>query len=92
VICVIFSATLKVVSFQSLRFKCLQDPGCAGQVVFNGRTKSNDAGLRTFSLKCDNQTDAWEIFPDDRSKPVEFHLDPDRNGNDSECLIAEKIP
>jgi S1-C subfamily serine protease len=47
-------------------------PGCAGQVVFNGRTKSNDAGLRTFSLKCDNQTDAWEIFPDDRSKPVEI--------------------
>jgi hypothetical protein len=63
-------------------------PGCTGQVVFNGRTKSNDAGLRTFSLKCDNQTDAWEIFPDDTSKPVEFHLDPDRSGKSSIVVFS----
>jgi hypothetical protein len=63
-------------------------PGCTGQVVFNGRAKSNDAGLRTFSLKCDNQIDAWEIFPDDKSKPVEFHLDPDRRGKSSIVVFS----
>jgi hypothetical protein len=27
--------------------------GCSGQTLFNGRTKSNDGALRTFSLRCD---------------------------------------
>jgi S1-C subfamily serine protease len=35
--------------------------GCAGQVMFNGRTKSNDSGLKAFSLKCDNVADAWRV-------------------------------
>ena len=63
-------------------------PGCAAQVVFNGRNKANDAGLRVFSLRCDNQTDAWELFPDDNSKPVEFHLDPDRSGRSSIVVFS----
>jgi hypothetical protein len=36
--------------------------GCSGQALFNGRTKSNEAGMTTFSLKCDNITDAWKII------------------------------
>jgi hypothetical protein len=28
--------------------------GCSGQALFNGRTKSNEAGMTTFSLKCDS--------------------------------------
>jgi hypothetical protein len=63
-------------------------PGCSGQIVFNGRTKLNDAGLKAFSLKCDNQADAWELFPDDKSKPIEFHLDPDRSGKSSIIVFS----
>jgi hypothetical protein len=58
-------------------------PGCSGQMVFNGRTKSDDAGLKAFSLRCDNMADAWELFPDDKSKPIQFHFDPDRTGKSS---------
>jgi S1-C subfamily serine protease len=64
-------------------------PGCSGQLVFSGRTKSNDAGLKTFSLKCDNVVDAWELFPDDKSKPLQFHFDPDRSGKSSIIVRSE---
>lgn len=64
--------------------------GCSGQIVFNGRTSSNDAWLKAFSLKCDNQSDAWELFPDDKSKPIEFHLDPDRTGKSSIVVFANR--
>jgi Trypsin-like peptidase domain len=63
--------------------------GCGGQqTVFSGRTKSNDGGLKAFSLKCDNQVDAWQFFPDDRSKPVEFHFDPDRTGKSPIVVLS----
>jgi len=55
--------------------------GCSGQVLFNGRTKSNDAGMTTFSLKCDNITDAWRITPDDKLKPIQMHYDPERSAS-----------
>jgi hypothetical protein len=58
-------------------------PGCSGQPVFNGRTKSNDASLKTFSLRCDNVVDAWELFPDDKSNPIKFYFDPDHIGKSS---------
>jgi hypothetical protein len=64
-------------------------PGCLGQIVFNGRTKSNDAGLRTYSLRCDSKVDSWEVFPDDKSKPLEFHLDPDRVGESAIVVFSD---
>jgi S1-C subfamily serine protease len=63
-------------------------PGCSGQTLFNGRTKSGDAGLMIFSIRCDGKPDAWEIFPDDKSKPIEFHLDPDRTGMSSIVVFS----
>ena len=63
-------------------------PGCAGQWIFNGRTKSNDAGLKTLSLRCDNKVDAWQLIPDDKSKPVQFHFDPDRAGKSSIVVLS----
>jgi len=63
--------------------------GCSVQVLFNGRTKSDDAGLKTFSLKCDGHVDAWEIFPDDKSQPVELHIDPDRGGKSSIIVFED---
>jgi S1-C subfamily serine protease len=58
-------------------------PGCSGQTVFNGRAKSNEGGLKTFSLRCDSVVDAWLYMPDDKSKPSQFHFDPDRTGKSS---------
>jgi hypothetical protein len=62
--------------------------GCAGQMVFNGRSSSNNAGLKTFSLRCDNKVDAWQVTPDDKSKPVQFHFDPDRTGRSSIVIFS----
>jgi hypothetical protein len=62
--------------------------GCSAQLVFNGRTKSDDAGMKAFSFKCDGHVDAWEIFPDDNSKRVEFHLDPGRTGKSSIIVFS----
>jgi S1-C subfamily serine protease len=68
----------------NLRLKLPEMPvGCSGQTIFSGRTKSNDARLIAYSLKCDNVVDAWELFPDDKSKPVRYHFDPDRSGKSS---------
>jgi hypothetical protein len=64
--------------------------GCSGQTVFNGRTKSNDGGLRTFSLRCDGVVDAWLHVPDDKSKATQFHFDPDRTGQSS--IVVQSNP
>jgi hypothetical protein len=60
-------------------------------MIFNGRTKSDDAGLRTFSLKCDNVADAWEILPDDQSKRVQLHFDPERTGKSSIVVVRSNV-
>jgi hypothetical protein len=76
--------------FSNLALQIPSKPlGCSSQIVFNGRTKLDDAGLKTFSLKCDNEADAWELFPDDKSKPVEFHLDPDHIGKSSIVVFSK---
>jgi hypothetical protein len=63
-------------------------PGCAGQVVFDGRTKPNDSSLRVFSLRCDNVADAWYVTPDDRTKPIRFIFDPERSGKSSIIVLS----
>jgi Trypsin len=63
-------------------------PGCAGQVLFDGRTKPNDAKLRVFSLRCDNVADAWYVTPDDKAKPVRFIFDPERSGKISIIVLS----
>lgn len=62
--------------------------GCRVEVIFSGRTKSNDASIKTFSLRCDRKIDAWEIFPDDKAKAIQFHLDPDRTGHSSIIVFS----
>jgi hypothetical protein len=63
--------------------------GCSGQILFNGRAKSNDAVLKAYSLKCDQVADAWEVFPDDKSKPIQFHFDPNRRGKSSIVVFSD---
>ena len=48
--------------------------------MFNGRTKSNDSGLKAYSLRCDDVADAWQVVPDDRAKPTRFAFDPEHSG------------
>jgi S1-C subfamily serine protease len=63
--------------------------GCSAQILFNGRAKTNDAVLKTFSLRCDQVADAWEVFPDDKSKPTQFHFDPNRTGKSSIVVFSD---
>jgi hypothetical protein len=69
----------------------LPDPpaGCSWQTKFSGRTKENNADLRTFSSKCDDVSDAWEIFPDDKSKAVELYIDAKRAGKSSIVVYSD---
>jgi S1-C subfamily serine protease len=62
--------------------------GCKWQPIFKGRTKANDSGLKTFSSRCDGVADAWEIFPDDKSKPVQLYIDPNRTGKSSIVIFT----
>jgi S1-C subfamily serine protease len=66
-------------------------PGCIWKLMFDGRTKTDDAGLKTFSSKCDGIADAWEIFPDDKSKSVQLHVDPYRVGKSSIIVLSNAI-
>jgi hypothetical protein len=64
-------------------------PGCAGQEMFDGRTKPNDAKLKVYSLRCDNVADAWYVTPDDKTKPVRFAFDPERSGKISIIVLSD---
>jgi S1-C subfamily serine protease len=63
-------------------------PGCSWQLLFNGRTKANDAGLKTFSSRCDGTVDAWELIPDEKSKSVQLHFDPERSGKSAVVILS----
>jgi S1-C subfamily serine protease len=63
-------------------------PGCTWQLIFSGRTKANDAGLKTFSSRCDGKVDAWEIFPDEKSKSVQLHFDVARSGKSAVIVLS----
>jgi hypothetical protein len=62
--------------------------GCSWKLVFSGRTKTNDAGLKTFSSRCDGIADAWELFPDDKTKSVQLYFDPEHSGKSTVVIVA----
>ncbi|WP_375777822.1 S1C family serine protease [Bradyrhizobium sp. ma5] len=63
--------------------------GCSSwQPIFSGRTKDNQAGLKTFSSRCDGVADAWQVLPDDKSKSVQLHLDVERTGKSSVVVLT----
>jgi len=63
--------------------------GCKWQTVFSGRTKEDDSGLKAFSSRCDGVADCWEIFPDDKSKQTELHLDMERTGRSTIVILSD---
>ena len=54
----------------------------------HGRTKNNDGRVKLFSSRCDGKADAWQIFPDDKTKPVQLYFDPDRTGKSSVVIVS----
>jgi Trypsin-like peptidase domain len=62
--------------------------GCQVKVIFNGRTQADDAALQMYSMKCDDKADAWKISPDDKSKSVQLHFNPDRAGKSSIVVLS----
>jgi S1-C subfamily serine protease len=84
-----FLAEVAAGKYENLALKVPAPPaGCAGKGLSIGRAKSNDGGVKTFSLRCDNVADAWLFVPDDKSKPTEFHFDPLRTGKSSIVVLA----
>lgn len=43
---------------------------CKSRVVFEGRSKDNDAYIKNISLKCDDRADITIVVPDDKRKSV----------------------
>jgi S1-C subfamily serine protease len=72
----------------NLALKIPGAPGCSWKMLFNGRNKENNAGLKIFSSTCDGVADAWQLFPDDTSKPVELHIDPFRTGKSAIVVLS----
>jgi S1-C subfamily serine protease len=84
-----FLAEVAAGKYENLALKVpAPQAGCSGKGLSSGRAKSNDGGVKTFSLRCDNVADAWLFVPDDKSKPTEFHFDPLRTGKSSIVVLA----
>lgn len=53
---------------------------CEPKVVFEGRNKDNSGFVRTLDMYCSGKVTAALIVPDDKSKPIEFRLDTNKDG------------
>ncbi|SEO08046.1 Trypsin-like peptidase domain-containing protein [Rhodospirillales bacterium URHD0017] len=59
------------------------------KVVFEGRNKDNTAFVRTLDMECSGKVDAALIVPDDKSKPIEFRLDTNRDGKTDAWIVDD---
>jgi S1-C subfamily serine protease len=75
------------ISNLALQLPSIRD--CSIKVRASGRSKANDAAMDSFSLRCDDKADAWLVVPDDKSKPRQFMLDPDRTGKIAIIVFAD---
>ena len=53
---------------------------CEPKVAYEGRNKENNALIRTVDMDCSGKVNAALIVPDDKSKPVEFLMDTNKDG------------
>ena len=53
---------------------------CETKVVYEGRSKDNTAFIRTADMDCSGKATAVLIVPDDKSKPIEFRMDTNKDG------------
>jgi len=50
------------------------------KVVYEGRSKDNTAFVRTLDMDCSGKATGALIVPDDKSKPIEFRVDTNKDG------------
>jgi len=53
---------------------------CEPKVVYEGRAKDNTAFIRTVDMDCGGKATAALVVPDDKSKPIEFRMDTNKDG------------
>ena len=53
---------------------------CEPKVVYEGRSKDNTAFVRTLDMDCSGKATGALIVPDDKSKPIEFRMDTNKDG------------
>jgi S1-C subfamily serine protease len=63
---------------------------CKFRVLFEGRSKSNDAFIRNISLKCDDRADVSIVIPDDKTKPVMALVDISRRNKVEGIVFDER--
>jgi S1-C subfamily serine protease len=59
------------------------------KVVFEGRSKDNTAFVRTLDMDCSGKVDAALIVPDDKSKPIEFRVDTNKDGKTDAWIVDD---
>jgi Trypsin-like peptidase domain len=63
---------------------------CKSRVLFEGRSKDNDAFIRNISLKCDDRADIVIVIPDDKNKPVMALVDVNRRNKVEGIVLDER--
>jgi hypothetical protein len=63
---------------------------CRSRVLFEGRSKDNDAFIRNISLKCDDRTDITIVIPDDTKRPVMALIDLSRRDKVEGIVLDER--
>ena len=63
---------------------------CKSRVLFEGRSKDNDAFIRNISLKCDDRADIIIVIPDDKKKPVMALVDVNRRNKVEGIVLDER--
>jgi S1-C subfamily serine protease len=63
---------------------------CKGRVLFEGRSKNNDAFIRNISLKCDDRADISILIPDDKVKPIMALIDINRRNKVEGIVLDER--
>jgi S1-C subfamily serine protease len=66
------------------------EDGCKSRVLFEGRSKNNDAFIRNISLKCDERTDISIVIPDDKGKAVMALVDISRRNKVEGIVLDER--
>jgi hypothetical protein len=63
---------------------------CRSRVLFEGRSKNNDAFIRNISLKCDDRADIIIVVPDNKMKPIMALIDVSRRNKIEGIVLDER--
>jgi len=62
---------------------------CEVTVAYEGRSKDDKAFVRTLDTDCSGKVNAVLIIPDDKSLPIEFHMDLNKDGKTDVWILDE---